>query len=175
MSNLLNCLRFRLLFNEFWEMSFKALTRPTIVMPTGEDPEPGANYFDFEISLTQICSKLRDTDLPSPKIYSIRTHCPTMPKKFQKDGEKIHLYMMTALSHDTKVIELISAFDKFWDFRYKILDDCSIFVFPVYRYYSFFSNYIFIDSNILIKKQLKNTFFLFDQTYKAHFFSWLSE
>ena len=112
--NLLKTLRFRLLFAEFWEMSLKALTRPKIVMPNAEAPSSpkNANSEDFESALCQLCAKLRDSNQPSPKIYSIKHWFTKIPEN-EKNGEKVHKFITKELSHDAKVIELINAYDKF--------------------------------------------------------------
>jgi len=110
--NLLNGLRFRLLFSEFWEMSLKTLTRPKIVLPNADENLAKNTTENFESALCQLCAKLRDSNQPSPKIFSIKNCFSKMPE-MDENGEKIHNYITKELSHDPKVIDLIKAYDKF--------------------------------------------------------------
>ena len=108
MENLLAALRFRLLFNEFWQASLNALTQQPISDPNA--PTSG----DFETLLCQVCANLRDANQPSPKIYSIRTMFEKYGDEIDpNDGAKAHAIVTRRLCIDTKVNELIQSYNIF--------------------------------------------------------------
>ena len=113
MINLMSVMRFRLLFSEFWENSRKTLTRPAIVLPKTSENETTKSDPNYETILTQLCAKLRDSQQPSPKIYSVKSVFERKTELSQSSPEDVHKIVMRELAHDLKVIDLINSIDVF--------------------------------------------------------------
>ena len=111
MENLLAALRFRLLFDEFWHSSLKALSQQPIVVPNVPNAPSSVNY---QTLLCQVCANLRDSNQPTPKIFSIRTMFEKYGDEIEgKDAAKAHTILTRRLCIDPKVNELIQSYNIF--------------------------------------------------------------